>query len=84
VGVALEARGHTALEERVTRSHAEFVARGGYAFRLKGTATRLGDVVKLAWEMVPRDGDEATAGGLEILILGEDGRIRRDYQFIDG
>jgi hypothetical protein len=34
--------------------------------------------------MVPRDGAEVVGVGLEILVLGPDGRIVSDYQFIDG
>src|SRR4051812_27655871 len=83
VDVALEVRGHAALEERVARSYTEFVERGGHAFRLKGGAAQVSDVVKLTWEMVPRDGGEAAAVGHQVLMLGEDGRIRSDYQFID-
>ena len=40
-------------------------------------------MVKFNWEMVPADGGEAAATGLEILILGPDGRIEADYQFIE-
>jgi hypothetical protein len=32
---------------------------------------------------VPAGGGEAAAAGLEILILGPDGRIEADYQFIE-
>jgi hypothetical protein len=67
VAVDLEARGHDALEERVTKSHDEFVARGGFAFRRHGEAARLRDIVKLRWEMVPRDGGDVAATGLQIL-----------------
>jgi hypothetical protein len=54
----------------VTRSFEEFVAPGEFAFRARDNADRLGNVVKFNWEMVP--------------ILDDDGRIRRDYQFIEG
>jgi hypothetical protein len=33
---------------------------------------------------VPKGGDEVVGAGLEVLILGNDGRIRLDYQFIEG
>jgi hypothetical protein len=38
-------------------------------------------VVKFRWEMVPRDGGAPAGSGLEILVLGADGRIavHRDY-----
>ncbi|MYQ79422.1 MULTISPECIES: hypothetical protein [unclassified Streptomyces] len=42
------------------------------------------DVVKFNWEMAPRDGGEVAGVGLEVLVLGPDGRIVSDYQFIEG
>ncbi|NEC66618.1 hypothetical protein [Streptomyces sp. SID9727] len=80
----LEARGHEALDFRVTRAHEEFVAPGTFVFRSRGDAGRLHDLVKFHWEMAPRDGGEAAGVGLEILVLGADGRIVSDYQFIEG
>jgi hypothetical protein len=80
---ALEARGHEALEARVTRAYEEFIAPGQFAFRSRGNASRLHDVVKFNWEMVPVGGGSAAAVGLEILVLDHEGRIRADYQFIE-
>jgi hypothetical protein len=81
--LVLEARGHAALERRVTRAHDEFVAPGRFAFRSRGDAERLRDLVKFRWEMVDRDGGEVAGVGLSILVLGPDGRIAGDYQFIE-
>ncbi|MGZ2360844.1 hypothetical protein LRE75_29890 [Streptomyces sp. 372A] len=80
----LEARGHEALDFRVTRAHEEFVAPGTLVFRSRGNADRLHDIVGFHWEMAPRGGGEAAGVGLEILVLGADGRIVGDYQFIEG
>ncbi|MGW9193545.1 hypothetical protein [Micromonospora chersina] len=82
--LVLEARGHDALELRVARAYEEFVAPGTFVFRSRGDAERLHDVVKFHWEMAPRAGGDVAGVGLEILILGADGRIVRDYQFIEG
>lgn len=79
----LEARGHDALESRVTRAYEEFVAPGTFVFRSRGDADRLHDVVKFRWEMVSRDRGDVAAVGLEFLVLGPDGRIVSDYQFIE-
>ena len=79
----LRARGHEALEERARRAYEEFVADGGYVFRLLDGADRLDEVLKLRWEMVPAAGGDAAGSGLEVMLLGPDGRIRIDYQFID-
>ncbi|MFB8241861.1 hypothetical protein ACFC58_35545 [Kitasatospora purpeofusca] len=77
----LEARGHDALERRVTRAHQEFVAGGGCSFREQGEAIRVGDAVKLSWAMVRPGEDEVLGGGVEVLVLDEAGRITTDYQF---
>ncbi|MFI5977666.1 hypothetical protein [Streptomyces sp. NPDC051452] len=82
--LVLEARGHHALEFRVTRAHKEFVAPGTFVFRSRGNTERLHDVVKFNWSMAPQDGGEIAGVGLEILLLGPDGRLVSDYQFIEG
>ncbi|GHF50712.1 hypothetical protein FHX82_003925 [Amycolatopsis bartoniae] len=83
VSATLEARGYAALEFRVTRTYQEFVAPGTFTFRSRRNADRLHDIVKFNWEMVSRSGEVAGVG-LEVLVLDEDGRIRTDYQFIEG
>lgn len=82
--LVLEARGHRALDFRVTRAHEEFVAPGTYVFRPRGDADRIDNLVKFTWEMVARDDGRIAGAGLEILVLGPDGRIVRDHQFIEG
>jgi hypothetical protein len=60
-----------------------FVAPGEFAFRQRGTARRLRELVHLSWEMVPAGGGEAVAAGLDVLVLADDGRIRADYQLVE-
>jgi hypothetical protein len=79
----LEARGHDELEIRVARAYQDFVAPGEFSFRPRENADGLRNVVKFNWEMVPAGGGAAAAAGLEILILGPDGRIEADYQFLE-
>lgn len=69
---------------RVTRAYEEFVAPGEFTFQPRNNAARLANVVKFNWEVVPAGGGKAAGAGLEILILGEEGRIETDYQFIEG
>jgi hypothetical protein len=78
-----EARGHDALEVRVTRSYEEFIAPGEFIFRARDNAARLDDVVKFNWEMVRTSDGTVAAVGLEVFLL-DDGRIRIDHQFIEG
>ncbi|GAA0247349.1 hypothetical protein [Cryptosporangium japonicum] len=79
----LEARGAESLEFRIRRAYDSFVAPGAYRFRARPDAERLADVVKFHWEMVGHDDGEVAAVGCEVLVLDRDGRIARDYQFIE-
>ena len=81
---ALQAHGHGALEARITRSYQEFVAPGGFTFKPRDNADRLHNVVKFNWEMVSTSSGQVAGTGLEILVLGEDDRIKTDYQFVEG
>jgi hypothetical protein len=83
VTASLAARGHDELFTRVTRAYDEFVAPGQYEFRRHGDAAALQDMVKLRWAMVPAGGGEVLAVGIDLLLLGPDGRIVSDYQFIE-
>jgi hypothetical protein len=60
-----------------------FVAPGEYVFKPGGDATQmLSNVVSLTWTMESRTGGETAGGGLDVLAIGSDGRIRTDYQFV--
>jgi hypothetical protein len=81
---ALVVRGHDELEGRVTRAYEEFIAPGEHAFRVAPAgALRVGEAVKFAWQMVAVADGTVAGGGTDVLLLAPDGRIRRDYQFID-
>jgi hypothetical protein len=84
IGMAatLEARGHAELEARAATSYEQWVGSDGLSFRRGDDVDRLHDVVKFHWEAVSQDG-QVTAVGLVFLILATDGRIRRDYVFIE-
>ena len=78
----LEARGHDELAIRVSAAYAMFIQSGEYSFRRHDDAERVADAVKFRWEMVSASGEVAGVG-LEFLVLAGDGRIVRDYQFIE-
>jgi hypothetical protein len=84
IGLAatLEARGHAELEARAATSYEHWVGSEGLSFRGRDDADRLGDVVKFHWEALSPDG-EVAAVGLVFLVLAADGRIERDYTFIE-
>jgi hypothetical protein len=80
---SLEARGYEAIEGRVTRAHERFVTGGGYVFRSANNAEEHHNGVRFNWEMVPAGGGEVASSGFDFLILGDDGRIVSDHQFVD-
>jgi hypothetical protein len=80
---SLEARGYEALEDRVAGAHGKWVRTEGFIFRSSNNAEGHHDVVTFNWEMVPAAGGEAAAVGRDFLVLGDDGRIQLDYQFVE-
>jgi hypothetical protein len=82
MAATLEARGHAELEARAATSYEHWVGSERLSFRGRDDVDRLNDVVKFHWEAVSPDG-EVTAVGLVFLVLGADGRIERDYVFIE-
>ena len=85
IGLAatLEARGHCELQARATTSYEHRVGPEGLSFRARDDARRLGDLVKVHWAAVVDDGS-AAAAGLNVLVLAADGRVQRNYTFVDG
>lgn len=77
----LEARGYEEIEARAASVYEHWVGSEGLAFRGRGDADRLADVVKFHWEAVATDG-EVVAVGLVFFVLAADGRIERDYTFV--
>jgi hypothetical protein len=78
-----EARGYAALEARIKGAYDQFVAEGGYLFRLAGPVDAHHDAIRLRWEMIPARGGTVEAVGQQVLFLRPDGRLRADYQFSD-
>lgn len=79
----LEVRGHDALNARVTRAYEMFVASGEHLFECAEEASLLmSNVLGIRWSMVSTHTGQAVGGGLDILALDSDGRIRTDHQFI--
>ncbi len=75
--------GYAAIEDRVTRSWDASVAPGVNIFRHAGNIDAHHNVVRFNWHMVRKDSGAVAAVGFDMLVLGEDGRIRADYQFND-
>jgi hypothetical protein len=79
----LVARGYAEIEARATTAYDHWVGSEELSFRPRADAQRLDDVVKFHWEAVTRDG-EVFAVGLNFLVVAPDGRIVRDYTFVEG
>ncbi|XVQ11483.1 hypothetical protein ACQP1W_02565 [Spirillospora sp. CA-255316] len=79
----LEARGHEALNARVTRAYEMFVAPGEHVFTAAEEAfPLLPGVLGVRWAMVSTGEGRVAGGGLDVLALDGEGRIRTDHQFL--
>jgi len=81
VHTTLEAQGYDAIEIRVARSCERFVEKEGITFRPRSDAVRLNGLIKFGWETVSVETGDVVGGGLEVLVLDDDGRIKADYMF---
>jgi hypothetical protein len=80
---SLEVHGIAALEARVARAYEMFVASGEHHFEADGDAVLLQPrVIGLRWAMVATGSGEPLGGGLDVLVLDDDGRIRTDHQYV--
>lgn len=79
----LEADGHAGIESRVANAYDKWVREKGYVFRLRDGVDGHHGTIKLRWEMLPAAGGEVISIGFDFMVLGEDGRIRTGYQFIE-
>ncbi|WP_262062898.1 hypothetical protein [Streptomyces sp. STR69] len=77
----LRAQGHDAIETRVARAHQRFVEKGEFTFRARTDAVRLDGLIRFRWDTVTVADGQVVGGGLEVLALDTDGRIRTDYMF---
>lgn len=79
----LAVRGHDGMDARVTRAYEMFVASGEHVFQAdEEVSVLLPNVIGIRWSMVSSHSGEAVGGGLDILALDDDGKIRTDHQFI--
>jgi hypothetical protein len=75
------ARGYAALTKLTLAAPGTTARREGVRFRAAPTARLRGDVVTFRWEMLLADSETVLAGGLEFLIVDDDGRILADHPF---
>jgi hypothetical protein len=79
----LEAVGYDGIETRVANAWQKWVKEKGNVFRLRDGVDGHHGTIKLRWEMLPAAGGEVISIGFDFLVLGDDGRIRTGYQFIE-
>ena len=79
----LEAEGYDGIENRVATAYEKWVVEKGNVFRLRDGVDGHHGTIKLRWEMLPAAGGDVVSIGFDFLLLGEDGRIRTGYQFIE-
>jgi hypothetical protein len=76
-----EFAGRAGIEAAVTQAYDAFSAKG-YVFKL-AAVDRNHDAIRYRWEMVPATGGQADSIGTHVAIVGSNGRLVSDHQFID-
>jgi hypothetical protein len=79
--VTAEFEGYDGIARAVTAAHDAFVA-NGFVFTLASVDTNH-DAVRYRWEMLPASGGEPDSIGTHVAVVGTDGRLVSDHQFID-
>jgi hypothetical protein len=75
------AAGYAALTKLAPAKPGGSSGREGVRYRAAPTARLRGDVMTFRWEMLLADSETVLAGGLEFLIVDDDGRILADHPF---
>jgi nuclear transport factor 2 (NTF2) superfamily protein len=76
-----EFEGYDGIARAVAAAHDAFVS-NGFVFTLAKLDTNH-DAVRYTWEMVPATGGEPDSVGTHVAVVGGDGRLVSDHQFID-
>jgi nuclear transport factor 2 (NTF2) superfamily protein len=76
-----EFEGYDGIARAVTAAHDAFVA-NGFVFTLANVDTNH-DAVRYRWEMLPANGGAPDSIGTHVAVVGTDGRLVSDHQFID-
>jgi SnoaL-like domain len=76
-----EFEGYDGIARAVTAAHDAFVA-NGFIFTLANVDTNH-DPVRYQWEMLPASGGQPDSIGTHVAVVGTDGRLVSDHQFID-
>ncbi|MDR2638964.1 MAG: nuclear transport factor 2 family protein [Helicobacteraceae bacterium] len=77
---AITVRGHKAIAGNIKHVNVRDIQGHGVRNHLVGFAVNH-DMVKASWQMIAPNG-AVVANGTSVLLLGEDGRISRDYIFV--
>lgn len=75
-----DAAGHEQIAAVIAAVHAQFP---GFVFRPLGAVDGHHDIARFGWELGPADGSAAPVAGSDVIVLAEDGRIRRVSGFLD-
>ncbi|KAB2380737.1 hypothetical protein [Actinomadura montaniterrae] len=80
---SLEVRGHESLNARVSRAYELFIEPGEHIFQAADEpAVLMPNIIAFRWSMVVIATGETVGGGLEIITLDENHRIRTDHQYV--
>jgi SnoaL-like domain len=76
-----EFNGLQGIEDAVTEAYDMFATQG-YTFRVAKVDSNH-EAVRYTWEMTPAGATEPEVIGTQVVTLDEQGRMQRDFQFVD-
>jgi hypothetical protein len=74
--------GHRAIEAETARAHDAYVSKG-LVFSAANRSHRHHNLVTFKWHLRVKHTGEVATGGSDLLVLDEEGRIRRDYRYAE-
>jgi hypothetical protein len=74
--------GHRAIEAETARTHDAYASKG-LVFSAANRSHHHHNLVTFKWHLRAKETGEVVTGGSDLLVLDEEGRIRRDYQYVE-
>lgn len=82
VDSSYDVTGHDALYDVTTAVYDNFVRPGTHYFRAGSAVQAHHGILRFRWELAEVETGRAVDGGLDVLVVDDEGRITADYKFI--
>jgi len=76
----VDVSGHAGINAVIAATQGEFA---GFTFKLLIPVDSNHNIARFSWELIPSGGSESIAGGSDVAVFDESGRIANVYGFLD-